>query len=71
MLGLRPRLVTRPSLIDLLANKDTDLTRSLTPPIDDEDTQGPLSTELPPSPVKEQDHSSMAQQNDEEQQYGM
>jgi hypothetical protein len=50
MLGLRPRLVTRPSLIDLVTKKDFDRSTVLSPV-----EQEPLSIDLPESPIA---HSS-------------
>ena len=46
MLGLRPRLTTRPSLIDLVTNKDTDRSAA---PLD----QDSLSIDLPESPIQD------------------
>jgi hypothetical protein len=50
MLGLRPRLVTRPSLIDLVTKKDFDRPAALSPV-----EQESLSIDLPESPIA---HSS-------------
>jgi len=46
MLGLRPRLVTRPSLLDLVTKKDSDRAAVLSPV-----EQDSLSIDLPQSPV--------------------
>jgi hypothetical protein len=50
MLGLRPRLVTRPSLLDLVNKKDSDRAPVLSPV-----EQDSLSIDLPESPIA---HSS-------------
>jgi hypothetical protein len=51
MLGLRPRLVTRPSLLDLVNNKDSDRAPAVLSPVE----QDSLSIDLPESPIA---HSS-------------
>lgn len=60
MLGLRPRLKPRPSLLDLVTKKDIDRLSShpapLSPPktnVGQEDTPDPLSTKLPETPFEE------------------
>lgn len=57
MLGLRPRLKARPSLLDLITKKDIDQLSSHPAPLSPlkaADTPNPLSTRLPETPFEEQ-----------------
>lgn len=70
MLGLRPRLVTRPSLIDLVNKKDSDRAAVLSPV-----EQDSLSIDLPQSPIADSSTNTttttaMAPSRDVESQQG-
>ena len=69
MLGLRPRLQTRPSLIDLVTKKDIDRAAALSPV-----KQDSLSIDLPESPIPDSSTNhkpvNMAPSRDVESQQG-
>lgn len=54
MLGLRPQLKPRPSLLDLITKKDIDQLSVQAPSLSrtDSDPRAPLIVALPPSPTK-------------------